>query len=137
MPLPSELFLSHSSGDHDFVERLGSTLRSHGLPVWYSSTSIVGARQWHDEIGAALGRCDWFIVVLSPRSVESMWVQRELIYALRQNRFQKRIVPVLLEPCDFEQLSWVLPSLQIIDFTADAAEGYRNLLRVWGIGFRP
>jgi hypothetical protein len=99
-------------------------------------TSIVGAQEWHDEIGAALARCDWFVVVLSPRSVESMWVQRELIFALRQNRFQRRIVPVLLEPCNIEQLSWVLASLQIIDFTTGADEGYRNLLRVRGIGFR-
>jgi hypothetical protein len=135
VPLPNEIFLSHSSGDHEFVERLGSTLRSHGLPVWYSATSIVGAQEWHDEIGAALARCDWFVVVLSPRSVESMWVQRELIFALRQNRFQRRIVPVLLEPCNIEQLSWVLASLQIIDFTTGADEGYRNLLRVRGIGF--
>lgn len=136
MPLPREIFLSHASANHAFVAELGATLHAHGLPVWYSTTSIMGAQQWHDEIGAALGRCDWFVLVLSPGSVASMWVHRELIYALRQNRFRGRIVPVLLEACDFEQLSWVLPSLQIIDFTADAAEGYRNLLRVWGIGFR-
>lgn len=70
-------------------------LRRHGLGVWYSRTNLVGAQQWHDEIGKALGRCDWFIVVLSEHAVKSRWVKRELLYALRNARFDDHIVPVL------------------------------------------
>ncbi|MDE0040336.1 MAG: hypothetical protein OXU77_22650 [Gammaproteobacteria bacterium] len=44
-------------------------LREHGVPVWYSDTNIRGAQQWHDEIGAALRRCDWLIVVLTPERI--------------------------------------------------------------------
>jgi hypothetical protein len=62
--LPREVFLSHSARDRRFVERLAGVLREHGIPVWYSRTNIVGAKQWHDEIGKALTRCDWFVVVL-------------------------------------------------------------------------
>ena len=51
---PQEIFLSHSDRDRTFVARLAETLRRHGLPVWYSSTDMVGAQQWHDEIGSAL-----------------------------------------------------------------------------------
>jgi hypothetical protein len=40
--------------------------------------NIRGAQQWHDEIGTALKRCDWFLLVLSPQSVRSMWVKHEL-----------------------------------------------------------
>jgi len=36
---------------------------------------IVAAKQWHDEIGNALSRCDWFIVVLTPDSVRSQMGQ--------------------------------------------------------------
>ena len=93
--IPHEAFLSHSSLDHDFVTGLADALRRHGVPVWYSRTNIMGAQQWHDEIGAALRRCDWFLLVLSPNAVASMWVKRELIFALQQNRFENRIVPLL------------------------------------------
>lgn len=134
--LPHEVFLSYSSHDHVFVTTLAEVLRNHTIPVWYSRTDIVGSQLWHDEIGFALNRCDWFVVVMSPRSVESMWVKRELLFALQQNRFENRIVPLLYQPCDFAQLSWVLPQFQIADFTHSLDEGYRTLLRIWGVGYR-
>lgn len=134
---PDELFLSHSSLDEEFVTRLADVLRSHGIPVWYSKTNILGAQQWHDEIGDALMRCDWFLVVLSPSSIRSMWVKRELLFALQQERFTEKIIPVLYQECDYAQLSWVLPSFQIIDFQGIFEDGCRDLLRTWGVGYKP
>lgn len=90
LALPQEVFLSHSSQDRQFVNSLADKMRRHGVPVWYSHANILGAQQWHDEIGAALQRCDWFAVVLSPQSVESMWVKRELLKALEQRRFENK-----------------------------------------------
>ena len=34
--VPNEVFLSHSSQDRTFVERLADVLRAHGVPIWYS-----------------------------------------------------------------------------------------------------
>ena len=135
--LPREVFLSHSSLDQEFADELAGVLRAHSVPVWYSRTNIVGAQQWHDEIGAALSRCDWFMVVLSPASVQSMWVKRELIFALQQNQYQERIVPVLYQKCEFGRISWVLSSSQMVDFTQQRPEAYRQLLRLWGLGYKP
>ena len=108
--IPHEAFLSYASLDQDFVTSLAHVLRRHGVPIWYSQTNILGAQQWHDEIGAALRRCDWFLLALSPHAVASMWVKRELIFALQQNRFENRIVPLFYQACDVDRLSWVLPS---------------------------
>ena len=99
---PQEVFLSHASADRDFADRVAEVLRRHGIPVWYSPTNILGAQQWHDEIGAALKRCDWFVVLLSASAVQSFWVKRELSYVLQQRRYVDRITPVLLHPCDYE-----------------------------------
>ena len=134
--IPNEAFLSHSSLDPGFVADLVHMLRRHGIPVWYSQTNIMGAQQWHDEIGAALRRCDWFLLVLSPNAVASMWVKRELIFALQQNRFENRIVPLLYQACDFDRLSWVLSSFQVIDFQRTFEDGCRALLRLWGLGYQ-
>lgn len=135
--LPAEVFLSHSSVDRAFADRLAAVLRAHGVPVWYSPTQILGAQQWHDEIGAGLMRCDWFIVVLSPNSVGSVWVKRELLFTLQQKRFEDRIIPILLHDCDVMRLSWTLPSSQWIEFLGTSFEqGCRDLLRVWGVGFK-
>jgi hypothetical protein len=136
MSLPREIFLSHASADAEKAGRIASVLREHGMPVWYAPTNIIGARRWQDEIGSALKRCDWFVLLLSPSAVESMWVKREVQYVLEQRKYDQRITPVLLQSCDFEGLSWVLSSIQHIDLTEDDISSWQSLLRVWGLGYK-
>jgi len=126
-----EVFLSHASQDHARARRLRALLIAHGVPVWFSPHHIRGAQQWQDEIGEALARCGWFMVLLTPYAVKSMWVERELKYALIQRRYQDRIIPLLFKRCDFHELSWTLPQLQFIDFTMDYWHGCVELLRIW------
>ncbi len=133
-PWPQEVFLSHCSADRVVASALADTLRAHGVPVWYSTTNILGAQQWHDEIGSAPARCDWFVLLLSPDAVESVWVKRELLYALNDARYANRIVPVVLADCDPLQLSWTLDAIQRIDLRADFDVACRAILRVWGVG---
>lgn len=130
---PKEVFLSHAGGDRRFADRMATTLREHGVPVWYSRTHLRGAQQWQDEIGRALRRCDWFVVLLSPRSVKSMWVKRELSYALIQRRFENRIIPVVYRPCEFERLHWALAGSQMVDATRGLDSGCHALLKIWGL----
>lgn len=134
---PTEVFLSHSSHDRAMADRLAGLLRAHEVPVWYSSVNIVGAQQWHDEIGAALDRCDWFALLLSPEAVCSKWVKRELLFALENDRYNDRIIPLRCRDCDYRQLSWTLSAFQMVDFRSDFASACRELLRIWGIGLRP
>lgn len=134
--LPQEVFLSHSSLDRSFATSLAETLRRHGIPVWYSQTNILGAQQWHDEIGMALKRCDWFVIVLSPGAVNSIWVKREMLFALNDQRYENRILPLLYQDCDHDQLSWTLSLLQFVNFNNNLEQGYRDLLRVWGLGYQ-
>ena len=82
-------------------------------------------------------RCDWLVLVLSPSAAESVWVKRELLYALQQGRFNGRIVPLLYKPCAYDRISWTLSQMQMIDFASDFDDGCRALLRVWGIGYAP
>jgi hypothetical protein len=134
--MPTEVFLSHSRKDAAAADKLANVLRNHGVPVFYSPTNILGAQQWHDEIGSALKRTDWFVLLLSPHAVQSRWVKHELMYALNTDRFHERIVPLRLKKCDHEKLSWTLASYQFIDFSKDFDTGCRELLRVWGIGLK-
>ena len=135
--LPKEVFLSHSSQDRQFATALAEELRRHGIPVWYSQTNILGAQEWHDEIGAALHRCDWFVLILSPHSVKSTWVKNELLFTLNHSRSKNSIVPVLYKNCNYEKLSWTLSNFQIVDFRQSLTDGYHELLRAWGMGYKP
>jgi hypothetical protein len=108
-------------------------LREHGVPTFYAPENLIGAQQWQDEILAALRRCDWFAVLLTPAAVQSMWVQRETAYALKEPIYRKQIIPLQLQDCDLESLEW-LSLYQYINFRGEFDQGLRDLLRVWGLG---
>jgi hypothetical protein len=118
------------------VAKLTAILEQHGIPFWYSRKHLMGAQQWHDEIGAALQRCDWFLVVLSPEAVKSRWVKRELLFALQEARYDQRILPILHKSCSFANLSWTLGGFHHIDFSKNFETGCRELLRTWGVGYQ-
>jgi hypothetical protein len=128
----AEVFISHSSKNAAFAKRLVQLLNTNSIPSFYSKTSIQGAKQWHDEIGAALGRCKWFLLILSPDSVTSRWVKHELLFALDQERYQDRIIPVIYRKCDQAKLSWTLSSFESIDFRKSFAVASAELLKVFG-----
>ncbi len=109
---PTEVFISHSSKNANFISRLYEVLANHQVKSFVSTANIRGAQQWHDEIGSALKRCDWFLLVLSPQSVRSLWVKHELIFALQASRYRGRIIPVLYKQCDKDALSWTLSSIE-------------------------
>jgi hypothetical protein len=102
-----------------------------GINDWFSPHLILGSEVWVAEFGKALQRCDWFLVVLSPAAVKSMWVEREVNYAVIEKRLRNRIVPVVWRPCEAEALSWVLPQLQRVELGRDFARGCAELLRIW------
>lgn len=134
---PKDAFLSHSSKNLVFASRVAEVLGNHNVSIFYSRKHIVGAQEWHDEIGAALKRCDWFLLVLSPQALHSKWVKHELIYALQQNRYRGRIVPILYNSCDMNKLSWTLSGFQNIDFRAGFDKGFNALLALWKIEYSP
>jgi hypothetical protein len=136
VPRPSRVFLSHSAKNRAFVDRLADVLAGHGVSTWYSRHSIRGAQQWHDEIGAALRRCHWFLLVLSPQAAKSKWVKRELMYALQADRYENHIIPLTHRRCDHAQLSWTLSSFEFVDFTRDFDDGCAELLRIWKMKYR-
>ncbi|MCH9639111.1 MAG: toll/interleukin-1 receptor domain-containing protein [Betaproteobacteria bacterium] len=133
--VPKEVFLSHSSKNKEITEKVAETLRNHNISVWYSETNIKGAQQWHDEIGRALRRCDWFIILLSGESISSKWVKMELGYALRHSQYDEHILPVVIEDCDYESLSWTLGLFQMADLRNNIEDGYQEILGTWGFGF--
>jgi TIR domain len=132
---PGEVFLSHAHQDAVFVRRLAEDLRHHNVPVWFSERNIVGAQQWMDEIGQALDRCDWLIVVLTPAAVASIWVKREVGFALNEQRYGDRVIPLLLKKCVPKKLAWPLATIQTID-ARPYEDGIRKLLAIWGLGYR-
>ena len=64
-----------------------------GLDVWIDERLDYGS-QWPREIQMQLDTCSVFIVIMSPRSLASGWVQSKL---QRANRKLEPVIPMSLE----------------------------------------
>jgi len=96
----SVIFISHASADDSFVAELRRELEAHHLPVWVDSRNLRGGDKLAPEIEKAIEEAPKVIVVLSPQTVNSPWVRREIKQALavEQRRLAEgySVIPLLL-----------------------------------------
>ncbi len=93
--MATDIFISYSRKDSDQANLLAELLSSAGLSCWIDRQGIDVATSWSGEIVDAIDACSAFVVLLSPNSVESKNVVREVSLAFEKN---KKILPLDLEP---------------------------------------
>ena len=93
------VFISYSSRDQSFVEQLAADLKANNVDVWFDKWEILPGDSLIQKIGDAILENDYFIVVLSPDSVGSEWVTRDLSLALNREFEQRKVsvIPLLLQ----------------------------------------
>jgi tetratricopeptide (TPR) repeat protein len=79
----SHLFLSHSSADDGFVRELRQALKDLGQDVWIDSRQLRGGDPLETEILAAIEAAAALAVLVSPASLQSRWVGKELRHGLK------------------------------------------------------
>jgi hypothetical protein len=79
-----QAFLSYARKDADRALTIASIARQAGFRVWIDSTSLHPGDEFSKTITSAIEESDLFIVCLSPNSVDSVWVNRELLHAIKQ-----------------------------------------------------
>lgn len=96
----SSCFVSHSSKDGEFTERLSGRLRQAGIRIWYAPDDIRPGDKIYDQVKKAIAAFDRLLVVISNHSMSSSWVQTELASAIaRERRERTRVLfPVSLLP---------------------------------------
>lgn len=122
------VFLSHAHEDSVFIERhIIPALKANGMGVWYSRESIETAEEWERSIMNGLESSDWFVVAISPNAVKSKsdWVWRETGWAFRNRK--DKIIPVLIGPCNPDDVYAGLPDLQYADCIRDPKKGADEL----------
>jgi hypothetical protein len=71
------IFISHSSKDADFARTLAKDLEGLGHVVWFDEYRIRVGDCIVSKIEDGISSADYVVVVLSPDSVRSEWVERE------------------------------------------------------------
>ncbi len=102
-------FISYSTKDEEFAERLYDDLQANGVPCWFAPHNIQGGQKIHEQLDQAIKGQDRVLLILSPASMISDWVKTEISKARDREVKEKRRVlfPVRIVP--FETLrDWEL-----------------------------
>ena len=83
--MPS-IFVSHSNQDSETALAVVQALKRAGFDVWVDFENIRGGAEWLCEIQAGIARCDAVVIILSPASAASTWVERECLYAFQLSK---------------------------------------------------
>lgn len=121
------IFISYTSADSIFVDKLVSDLTSFGTKIFYDKWKIKVGDSIVEKINEALLSHDNLVIVLSRNSVSSDWVHRELNSSLMRQLKDKsiKIKPVLIEGCEIPPL---LSDIKYADFRFDYNEGFTSLI---------
>ena len=109
-PLPTQdipllrrpgIFLSHSGCDREFARRLAQDLERAGARVWVDERDVRLGDSLLERIEAGIDSVDFVAAILSPDSVKSEWVRRELEIAITNEIAGGRpeVLPLLYRDC--------------------------------------
>jgi hypothetical protein len=92
-------FISYSSSDQDFVEKLYKDLRKAGVFCWYAPESLKAGEKFPVRITEAVQSREKVLVVLSKASLKSDWVKKEVELARQKEGRGKRevLLPIRLD----------------------------------------
>ena len=131
------VFISHAEKDRPYATTLSRALVHAGLRVW-EPNGVQPGDNWALKAGEALAEADAVVVLLSPDSVASEWVRREIEFAISSPRFKHRLIPVLVRPT--RDVPWILqelPQWLEMDDPSGAAKRIVSLLREEKTAARP
>ena len=127
------VFISYSSTDIELARQIADALRNASFQVW-NDTQIFPGDNWAELIANELRESDAMVVLLTPNSVDSPYINAEVGYALGEQGYKGRVIPVLAAPS--EQLSelelkipWILKKFGLIYISnlEHDEEGLRNI----------
>lgn len=93
----AHIFISYSRKDQTYARKLADSLLDNGFDVWFDERIEYG-ENWENAIFRAIDACAAFVVIMTPESFASTWVQRECAYADKRG---KPVYPLLLAGEEF------------------------------------
>ena len=115
-----QVFLSYDRNDEEFAKALAEQLEKHGLSVWKAFEEILPGENIWESVSDALKASRAMIVLLSPESLRSETQQREIEYALGDQKYAGRIFPVQVRPT--QGIPWILRTFKLLDAKEGAAK---------------
>jgi uncharacterized protein YjbI with pentapeptide repeats len=103
-------FISHSTADKVFADRLHADLQAKGVRCWYAPHDMEGGEHIETQIDRAIKVHEKLLLMLSESSINSNWVKREISKAVKreENEGKRVLFPIsLVEFSTLEQWEFV------------------------------
>ena len=97
-------FISYSSKDDDFAQRLHADLQQKGVRRWFAPEDLKIGDKFRTRIDESIRVHDKLMVILSQNSIQSPWVEEEVEAALEKEHSQNKPVlfPIRLDDAVME-----------------------------------
>jgi hypothetical protein len=130
----SQIFISHSSSDHQFACKLYDSLLSEQYWVWIDKKKLEAGKQWEPQIDENLRKSEVLIALISSKSIVSNWVKHEGSMAFALNR---AIIPIKIEPGEYSAANlpiWAakIQLLDLIEGSPNYDDQYKVLKQLLG-----
>lgn len=128
----ASIFLSHTSIDKPFVEKLAKDLKRLGINVWFDKYEIKVGDSLVRKIEEGIKANEYLGIILTPEALRSEWVRNELDAAWAKQMQTRKIgiLPILLRDCE---IPLFLASKKYADFRTDYDAGLSELAAIFGI----
>lgn len=119
------VFISYSSKDGEFVNRIVTELKKMGICYWKAPEMIPAGSSYAKEIPQAIQNCSIFLLVLSPNSQDSIWVEKEIDSAICN---RKTIIPFQIKDVELnDTLRFYLNNVQMISCIDNPKQAFDEL----------
>jgi hypothetical protein len=100
------VFISHVSADKPVARRLARELADSGIAVWLDEWRIKVGDSISKSIDDALSSCQFVVLLMSPESLRSPWVEREwrAAYWREIDSGRLHLIPVMISDCELPPL---------------------------------
>jgi len=106
------VFISAAASDAPLVRELATRLHAAGVDSWDATSHALPGANVSADLGRALDDAEALIVLISPAAMKSRMVRHDIQFALGQERFKDRLIPVLVKQTPSDEIPWILRTLQ-------------------------
>jgi len=123
-----KVFISHSSKDKRYAQRIAKSLKNQGIDVWYDDWSMRPGDSIVSKIEAGIADSNVLLILLSKASTKSSWVRAEINAFFNKAVADRniRIIPVLIENVELPPL---LRDRLCVDLRRDFEGGLATLVK--------
>jgi hypothetical protein len=135
VPASHRIFISYAKEDSDHAKQLYEVLKGVGVSPWLDEENLLPGQRWDIEIEAEIEQCNYFIALLSSRSVAKRgYVQVEIRRALDVlEKFPERdiyLIPARIDECQPSHRA--LNGIHWVDMFPSWDAGVTRILRALG-----